>query len=556
MTGKKIKVKISFILLIITTVIFLTEGIAFAKEPEFRLNIDSLNLEKGVSADLVFSISNAKSSKKIAIKGLENFDILSTRQSSAISIVNGSSTNQKEVTYSIMPKKTGQFTLQGSVEYKGTTYETNKLEINISEGSNTTTNGEAENLFIKTLISDDEIYFGQKVILGYELYSRYNIENFGFLDAVNIDQFITEDISQEKLNSNYTTINGDKYVKYRVKQMYLSPMKTGTTIIPSYNFQVNVSTGDFFSSSKPVYLQTKAKKLTVKSLPLENKPTDFSGIVGNLSLESKYSKNEIEYGDSVTLKVTATSTGNLENLKKIIKDELPGFSVYETEKDLVENVENNQYKAQKKFEIILVPEKNGHITIDPIYISYFDTKLSSYKKVEIPGTTITVKGDMPQVQNEVQNQSEPTSFETVKIDQVNYGVKDNEYVTIKFKKTNLLIGLIVFVMVLVLGIAAFFIFVYYKKKNKKLQYIYKQLKNSDDQNEIYNLFNSMIKYRFNVSLKASSRNTIITQLSEYEIRESALEIMNYMENEKDNTNRSSKYLKDKIKKIYNKHLFS
>jgi len=551
MTGKKFKVKISFIVLIITAVILLTEGSVLAKEPEFRLNIDSLNLEKGVSTNLVFSIVNANSGKAIAIKGLENFDVLSTSQSSAVRIINDDRTNQKDITYSIMPKNTGQFTLQGRVEYNGITYETNELQIKVSEGSSTT-KGESEDIFIKTLLSNEEIYFGQKVTLEYELYSRYNIENFGFLDNVNIDQFILSDVPQDKLNANYVSINGNKYVKYEAKQMYLSPIKTGTVTIPAYNFQVNVSTGDFFSSSKPIYLQTESKEIKVKPLPLENQPADFSGIVGNLNLESNYSKQEVDYGDSLTLKVTASGNCNLESLKKILKNELPGFSVYETEKDLKENIENNQYKARKEFEVILVPEKNGDITIEPIYISYFDTESASYKKAEIPGTTITVKGETPQVQKEEQNQNETTSFETVKIDQVNYEVQDDEYVTIQFKKDNLLIGLIVFVILVVLVVAAFLIFAIVKKQDKKLQDIYKQLKNTDDQNEIYNLFNSMIKYCYNLSLKASSRSTIIMKLAEHEIGDSVLEIMDYMENEKDHPNRSSKYLKDKIKEIYKK----
>ena len=40
-------------------------------------------------------------------------------------------------------------------------------------------------------ISHDEIYFGEKVVVGYELYSRINIENYRFLTEVKIDEVIT-----------------------------------------------------------------------------------------------------------------------------------------------------------------------------------------------------------------------------------------------------------------------------------------------------------------------------------------------------------------------------
>jgi hypothetical protein len=552
MIGKNYKFKIPFLILIIAVVVLFTSGTVLAKEAEFRLDIDSLNMQKGVSANLTFSIINANGNKctDLEIKGLENFEVLSRSQSNSTQIINNDRTTTININYIIMPKSTGSYSLEGSLKYQGDIYKTNVLNINVSEGTNES-NEEAEDLFLKTTLSSKEIYFGQKVALTYELYSRYKIEDYGFLDEINIDQFILNDVSKDKLNANYAFINNNKYVKYEARKMYLSPIKTGDFTIPEYNFQANVGTGDFFSSSKPMYLKTDSKELTVKPLPMHNKPVDFDGIVGELNIEATYDKNKMNYGDSLTLKVTASGNCNLDNLSKIIKDDIPGFSVYETEKGLEESIDNNQYNAKKEFEIILVPEKNGELNIDPIYISYFDTKSESYKKAEIPGTTITVTGDVPKDQQQGQkqyNNQETVAIEKVKIEQVNYETDDIDYVNLRIKKKNL-IAFLVILIIIVLGII---VFLYTKKNRQKedseLKEIYKQFRNTDDINEIYNIFNSMIKYRYNISLKASSRSTIRDILEEYNIANEVLDIMHYFEVEKDN--RDSKYLKEKINEVY------
>ena len=547
------KLKATFLLFIIAASIFLIEGSVLAKEPEFRLEIDSLNLKKGTSANLVLSMINVQGGEEAEISGLENFDILSNNQSTSMQNINGDTTYQKDIRYIIMPKSTGQFTLQGSVNYNGKTYQTNDLKINVSEAADVKED-ELENLFVKTILPD-EIYLGQKAVLAYELYSRYNIEDFGFLDNMSIDGFILSDVPKDDLKANYVELGGNKYIKYDAKQMYLSSIKSGTFSIPEYNFQVNVSTGDFFNSSKPFYLKTKSKQLTVKPLPAQGKPANFSGIVGILNLEASYSRQEVNYGDSLALRVKASGNCNLEALDKIIKDGIPGFSVYETEKDMEERIENNQYKAQKEFEIILVPEKSGEINIDPIYLTYFNTESGTYEQAEISGATITVKGEAPESRTQVQSDKDGGIMEAVKIDQLSYGTQKEGYLIIQLRKDYLLIGLIVLLTLLVLSVLIFLALKYGKKYDKKMRDMYTQLKKCDNKNEIYNIFNSMIKNRYDLSLKASSRDVIKIKLADYELESQVLEVMDIMESDTNNHDKDYTNLKDKIKVIYDKLKF-
>jgi len=551
MTGKKI----SILLFIVLSSIFLLHSNVQAKQPQFRLDADSIKMSRGESTNLVLSIIDAQNADVDSIQGIENFDVVSQNSSMSTQIINGDATIQRSIKYTIMPKKTGKFTLCGNVDYNGSIYQTNVLQIEVVEVNNIQDEG-AKDIFVKTILSDNEIYLGQKVVLTYELYSRYNIENFGILDKTDINGFIKKEISEDKLKAEYVYINGKKYVKYEAKQMYLSPIKAGTYTIPSFKFQANVSTGDFFSSSRPVYMQTDAKEIKIKSLPVNNQPANFSGIVGSLNVEAKYTKQEIDLKESLALNVTLSGDCSLDSIKKLINNTIPGFSVYETEKNIEEGIVDNKYNAKKEFEIILVPEKNGDIKIEPVYIPFFNPKSGNYEKAEIPGTTIKVRGDMPQSQAQVQSGTNGSSYsgpiETIKIDQVSYEPQNDGYLTLKLKKDNIIIGLIVVILLTIIAAVVFWMISYQRKQDKTLLNFYKQIKNANDPNEIYNIFNNMIKYRFNISLKASPRRLVIDSLSASELVDPVLEVMDYMENKKEPSNEDKLYLKGKIKGICKK----
>lgn len=548
MTGNKYKA--AFLFLILITFIFGSFGKVMAKDPEFILDIGSLNLQTGKSTNLMLSLVNAQGAKLSQINGLENFDVLSTNQSTSTQIINGDVSTQNDIRYVIMPKNAGQFKLQGIVEYKGKTYQTNKLNINVSEAKDIP-QGEVSDLFIKTIVSDSEVYLGQKVILAYELYSRYNIESIDN-NIVDIDGFMRNDVPDDNLKAEYVNIQDRKYAKFEVKQSYLSPIKAGTFTIPENNFIVNVSTGGgIFSTSQAEYLKTEAKQITVKPLP-EKKPSDFSGIVGNLNLQSEYSRLEVPYGDSLTLKVTASGNCDLSLLNKLTNDSIKDFTVYETEKGMQENIVDNKYSARKDYEIILVPEKSGEVKIDPIHISYFDTESGTYKQAEIPGATITVTGNAPQFQTQAQNNIGSTVTEKIIIDRINYIPKNEGYLTLQLKKSHLIIAFVIFAILALLLVLTIFLTKSLKVKDKKLLEMYRKTNKATNKNELYNILNDMIKYRFNLSLKASSKDLIKTELTKYELSDPILEIIEYMENSNSSLVEENSYLRNKLKDIHKK----
>ncbi|NLD47322.1 MAG: protein BatD, partial [Clostridiaceae bacterium] len=111
---------------------------------------------------------------------------------------------------------------------------------------------------------------------------------------------------------------------------------------------------------------------------------------------------------------------------------------------------------------------------------------------------------------------------------------------------------VVLAIVSILAAAVILLLLYRKKYDKNLFNMYRQLKNAQDQNDIYNIFNNMIKYCFNLSLKASPRNLIADRLSGFELAGSVIEIMDYVENKKPASSKDNIYLKNKISEVYSK----
>lgn len=543
MIGKKTKINILYISLIIIT--FLS-GSVFSNNTQFTLNIDRINIEQGTSVNLDITIEDAPNAEVIEILGLENFNVVSINKPTSYIITNGNYTHKKSNNYVIIPKDIGEFTLQGIVEYQGKRHNTNIIKVNVTK-ANVNVDSEERDLFINTNISNNDVYLGQKLVLEYDFYTRYNIQEYGFVDKLDLSDFISKDISQNQLSNNIININGTKYAKYEVTKKILSPIKVGNFNIPSYSFQANISTRGFFSASTPEYIQTQSKDIVVKYLPTEHKPSDFTGIVGELHLESNFSRTNVEYGDSLTLNVIASGDCNLDNFKKVIKGDIKGVAIYETEKNKEESIKNNKYYAKKEFEIILVPDKTGDIIIEPIVINYFNPYTGKYEESKISGTTIHVTGEMQKSKVDLDNNSVDTNI--IKIQKVSYDIPNGDYLNLKINKKIFLISIIIAIVIAVAIIGLLILKPRMKKYDENLQEIYIKLKKVNNEMELYNILNDIIKYNYGVSLKANSKTEVAKKINNTQILECVMEIVNYIENKNYKGDKSTIDIKSKIYQI-------
>lgn len=540
MIGKRQINKLAIISLFML-MIFLSMTInCYAGESGIRLEIDDSNLESGVSTNLSIVFENLDGAKLEKIEGIEKFDVLSSGQSSSTTIINGDKNKSITINMSILPKEIGDLNLTGYVKYDGETLITNTVTLHVTKRNDSSgSNGEGDSqkdIYVKTNISKESTYFGEKIILSYELYSAYNIENCGIVDDFTLDGFISEDIPNEQLKSKIVSINGKNYIRAEIKKVILTPASVGELIIPSFRVQVNLQGQDLFSSGKTVYIDTDEKTLDVKQLPIDNKPKDFSGMIGKPIINTQYDKEVTDFNDSITLKIDLAGNCNLDILDTIYPKDRDDINIYETTGDLKQGVKDNDYYAEKSFEVIMVPQKTGEIILEPLSINYFDVETEEYKELIIDGKTITVTGDMasdnmnenntsgfnPNNQGDISNQNQ-----SIIINQIQPSAADKDYFIIK--KSYVYILLVIILILIFLLLIHFIIRKRKAKDDKHLRDLYRSMKNAKHNHTRYEALNEIIKYRYNISLKSISKSELENYIDDKDLLKDALSIIDIME---------------------------
>ena len=146
-----------------------------AGEPRLTLEVDSTELSENSSAILKITMTGAPGAELVEITGIGLFESIHIDTSTYTEVIDGELTDVKCVTYIIMPLFTGRYTLGGIVEYNGLLHFTNVVEVKVIEDHTGYKEQlqAVEGIFAETILSDSEIYVGQKTVLAYRVYSRY-----------------------------------------------------------------------------------------------------------------------------------------------------------------------------------------------------------------------------------------------------------------------------------------------------------------------------------------------------------------------------------------------
>jgi BatD DUF11 like domain len=263
-----------------------------------------------------------------------------------------------------------------------------------------------KNLFLKLDVSRTSCYVGEPIVVSFKLYTRLQSQST-ITDAPSFDGFSVNDLQVN--NSNSSTIekyNGRNFNVYTLRKVELYPLRPGTfTLEPikadndvefvkaSYansmqndmfdmmqNF-LDVTTPKDALVEQHVSTQSQPVEITVKPLPLENKPVDFKGAVGNFTLQSSLQKNDITTDDGGNLKLVVSGTGNIQLINAPKINWPAGIDGYDAK--ITDGIDKNAVPmtGTKTFTYPFTVEKPGNFTIPSISFSFFDPSTKSYKTV-------------------------------------------------------------------------------------------------------------------------------------------------------------------------------
>ncbi len=336
--------------------------------------------------------------------------------------INGRSSSSKSFTYTLIPEKEGQFTLDPvEVWVRDKSYRTQAIEIRVTsappdpgpasprrksfdpwdpftEDVAPVRRSVGDAVFMRAELDRESAYPGQQVTLLYRLYTALRVGGIQIQEAPPLSGFWVEDLDVDKTpKATSENINGREYLAYTIKKQALFANTTGRLKIPATTFAISVESGrdifSIFDRSETVYRSTQELTLDVKPLPSEGKPKNFSNAVGKFSLMAEIDKNEVATGEAVALKVKLGGRGNLKTVTELSLPELPDFTIYSSKhEDKTEVSEQNQIGGEKTWEYVIVPKAPGKQTVPSIAFSFFNADENRYETVATSPISLNVTG--------------------------------------------------------------------------------------------------------------------------------------------------------------------
>ena len=240
----------------------------------------------------------------------------------------------------------------------------------------------AEALFVRAMVDNDRPYLGQQITYSLRIYQskdanlssvrvRYEPPDFvGFWNS-----------RQTSQDEHEETIGPTEYRVVEVRTVLFATVVGAGEIEPAV---LDVSTG---TPGNPGRMKSPAVAVEVRSLPAPE-PVGFAGAVGRFEISSSADSAEGKLNEPVLLTLRISGEGNIEALPDPGWPEFAGWRVIESPVSIESQVVARQITGSRTYQIVIMPEHAGRLTIPEIRYPYFDPALKRY--VELATAPIDV----------------------------------------------------------------------------------------------------------------------------------------------------------------------
>ena len=321
-------------------------------------------------------------------------------QSVSQSWINGKSSYSKTYSYILAPKSQGTFTInQATIEVDGQIYKTISLNIlvtkavTIPKDANNPDYLAIENVHLIAEVSKINPYLNEAITVVYKLYVSNDVSitrSWQEIETPKFEDFWSQNIADKGKQQIFEgTFRGKPYRYVILRKAVLYPQKTGALIIEPLTLDIPIDvpgkSRDIFGRRRMTRvnrtISAGKRTITVKPLPLEEKPDNFSGAVGAFNFNVSTNKSTLDANEALELKIKVEGTGNLK-LFSIPSLTTPS-SIEKYDPEYKENVKTNIKGMYGNIldTYTLVPQFKGKYPISPVKFVFFDPKTRAYKSV-------------------------------------------------------------------------------------------------------------------------------------------------------------------------------
>lgn len=504
---------------------------------EATLSKNKLGLNERLRIDFVMN----KNGDNFTPPNFENFQIIGgPNQSIKTSYLNGEQSFSKTFSYFLKPLKKGKLVIyQATVTIDGQEYKSLPVEVNVTNSVKGANSNSDENYFdddnieLIASVSKSSPYINEPITIVYKLYykSPINVSDVRESESPKYKDFWSQIIKIPQLKVERETYKGQIYNVVDWRKVVLYPQRDGNLEISplSLNLVLDFPTNrrDFFGNiiydQASKIITTGSKIITVRKLPDNGKPKNFSGAVGQFEFDVILNKNSLKASESFQAKVKVTGQGNLKLF------DLPNLMVpasmelYEPERK--ENVKTNLSGMSGTIENIytIVPKYQGKFPIQELEFSYFDPLEKTYKTLKSQKLNIDVFEGPTLSSNSNENILLPVSesFRFIK--------KENNFTRINKEQFSNTSTFYILLSIPLLSLLSFIIFYSLPKRRElnnyeKIKKVYKQIKinlnNAEksigNKDKFYDLVEKAIynclKARFSIETNKLNKESIKKQM--------------------------------------------
>lgn len=361
------------------------------------LNLDTSDISVGQTIGFSVLVGDADPVGIPKITPPPELAISYTGNSTTRRIVNGSVSTSVKYRFMLTGRSEGTFTLgPARVELRsgnGTVQTTsNRVSVTIKPAID---QGEITDV-IRAIsrFNTDEAWVGQVVLYEYTLESRLEVVSSGWFghpwDTLIIPANGNPSRNQWVVQDEQGTTWNDKT---------LQPLVTtaaGVLEQPPAGVQVEVAVAGsrkrglfgMFRETRQVPVIAKGTRLNVRRLPDE--PANFSGLVGDFDVRSRFDKRTVAAGESIAWTIDLDGNGSLESFDLPPLD-AEGVRVYEGTRRPRVAIRDDAFRAYLTLERTLVPTKPGQLQLPATEIVVFSPTQREYVtlKLETPPVTVT-----------------------------------------------------------------------------------------------------------------------------------------------------------------------
>lgn len=389
-----------------------------------------------------YTVENAKSVERIEAPSFKNFRVVQGPiQSNGMSFVNGVMSQYRSLSFRLQPLIKGKLLVPGaSAVIDGKAVQSEPVIIDVRNvGSNSGGSGNRslapqgfpqlfpedepeveeeyflkpeesmsekikKNLFVKTDVNKTTCYEGEPIMATFKLCSRLRSES-RVLKRPSLNGFSVFDmIEPEENRPTVQKVDGRPFNVHLIRQTQLFPLQPGTFIIDPVELENTVKfvrkTANEKGPRSPMQqfldeltnegvhgeveehtftLASKPVTITVKPLPLVNKPMGFNGAVGKFTMQAKWKNKSVAAGDEIRLQVKIEGKGNFTVINAPQVSLPEGVEGYDPL--IKENVDKTIYplSGTKTFDYTFVAKDTGSYSMPAVTFSYFDPLEARYK---------------------------------------------------------------------------------------------------------------------------------------------------------------------------------